>query len=439
MNPHVICHDVIVRYRESLPVDSPEQLDYFLDFAPNLGLLSIASFLPAHWEVHYLEEDYATTAELSADYDLVCISALNVQARRAYALADGYRARGVTVVIGGLHPSALPAEAALHADVVVAGEGELAFAEFLDDFIRDPHLSRGVTRSFYQARELVDLATLPSPRYDLIRQHKCYNKAPVMATRGCPHGCDFCCLKQVYGPGFRHKHPDQVVGEIELLRAHWPDPYIQFADENMLCDRRFARELLPSLSRTGVQWECSCDVGVVDDPELLDLLASSGCRQLIIGFESLRGESLGEVDGWKQGRVEGYARAIEAIQSRGIAVLGCFVVGFDHDDADSFIELENFITTTGLFDLDLAVLTPMPGTALYKRLKDQGRILSENWDHYDWFHVNFSPRNFSAEELQEGVERLYHEFNSPEVLRRRSAHFPRLASRMGISLPVERK
>lgn len=393
-----------------------------IEFIPNLGLLSIAAFFPKDWEVEYVEEDYIdpSTADrvlYDEHYDLVCLTAVNNQAFRAYQIADTFRARGIPVVMGGFHASALPREAKIHCDHVIVGEGEDVFPQFLRDF------QAGKAKPIYYSSNKVDLATLPPPRYDIVRNITRFNKLSLFTTRGCPHRCAYCCLVTTYGPKYRHKTVEQVVREVEMLKEIYPNPYISFSDENMLIDRKWARELLAALAPLNIRWECYSDVGIADDPELLDMLRDANCVELLIGFETVEPESMRQIDPWKYKRLTSYHAAMEAIQSRGIGVMGLFMLGFDHDTPETFVRLRDFIRDTNMFDVDFAILCPIPGTPMFDRYRREGRIQDENWDHYTWYHVNYKPKNLTPEQLREGIMWLFAEFNSVEQIARRKAYF----------------
>lgn len=379
------------------------------EYVPHLGLLTIASLLPPDAEPLYLDEEYIPLLEVPdkifrEDYDLVCLSAYNPQAFRAYEIADWYRERNIPVIMGGLHVSAIPEEAAPHVDSVFVGEGEYAFRRFLDDF------KKGEIKKFYRADRPVDMTDSPIPRFDIIPNISMYNKIPLIATRGCPHSCEFCIFPVAYHSSFRHKSVSRVIEEVEMVKRLHPRPFISFSDENMLADREFGKEFCRAMIDTGVPWECYCDIGIAADEELLQLMAQSRCQLAQIGFETLDPENLREVDYWKYKQVKSYPESIRRIQKAGIPVMAMFMAGFDGDDPDVFERLKKFIMKNRIREIDFAVMTPMPGTPLYKRLESQGRILSRNWNHYTWTYVNFQPWNMTANELQEGPLKLFRFF-----------------------------
>lgn len=395
---------------------------------PNLGLLSIAPFFSGDWDLTYIDEDFLAQnnlprSYLEEDFDLVCLTAMNHQSYQAYRIADHFRSRGIYTVMGGLHVSALPQEAMEHVDTVIVGEGEEPFPRFLRDF------ESGKPEKLYKTEGLVDIAVMPPPSFKIVDNLDWFNKFSLFATRGCPRRCEFCCLGEVYGFKYRKKRPEQVAGEIKLIQERIKDPFISFADENMLADRQWSKELAKALIPLGVKWEAYSDVSVAEDEELLDLLRESGCIELIIGFETVDKRNMEITDSWKARQVQKYGEYIRTIQSHGIGILACFVVGFDYDDKDTFQRLRDFLYENPVFELDIAVLTPMPGTRLHKRLKKEGRLHPEQWDRYTWYHVNFDPKNLSPREIKEGIRWVFDEYSKPEIINRRREMFTAIEER----------
>jgi radical SAM superfamily enzyme YgiQ (UPF0313 family) len=376
---------------------------------PSLALLTLAAMTPDSFDISYHEvPDIHALAELPP-CDVAAISSYTAQIRDGYALADRFRATGVTVVLGGLHVTALPDEALEHADAVVVGEGEVSWPDVLRD------VSTGRLRRVYAAggREF-DFADAPMPRFDLLEIER-YNRLTVQTQRGCPWRCEFCASSIRLTPRYKVKPVEKVLAEIRAIKALWPHPFIEFADDNSFAKRRHSKELLRALASERIHWFSESDISIADDPELLDLMRESGCRELLIGLES---PSLTGIDGveqrrnWKRTRFHDYKDAIARIQSHGIAVNGCFVLGLDGDGPEVFDAVEAFVRDSGQFDVQITVMTPFPGTPLYERLQREGRLLEEGaWERCSLFDVNFRPRKMSAEELQRGLiglaRRLY--------------------------------
>ena len=384
---------------------------------PSLGLLTLAGATPDGYDVTYLESSELDAAALSAHaFDIVAISSFTAKADVMYAIADWYRARGTTVILGGLHCSLLPDEAAEHADAVVAGEGELLWPRVLEDW------RQGMLQRIYRNGSFldVDLGQAPVPRYDLLDVER-YNRIPIQTSRGCPLDCEFCAASKIFG-GYKRKPIENVARELAAIRRHVGHPFIELADDNTFVDKRWSRALARAIAEAEVHWFTETDVSVADDPELLDLLATSGCRQVLIGFESPTAASLRGIEAhdWKARRHDRYRRAIDAIQDRGITVNGCFILGLDQDTPDSFETIERFVRAGGLMEVQVTVLTPFPGTALYRRLHAEGRLLRERyWERCTLFDVNFVPRRMSVEELEAGLEYLMGTLYTAEELQRR--------------------
>jgi radical SAM superfamily enzyme YgiQ (UPF0313 family) len=394
---------------------------------PSLALLQIAGCTPDGVELSYHEVADLERVDLSLDADLVAISTYTAQAFEAYRLADRLRAQGTRVVLGGLHATQCPAEAAEHADAVAVGEGELLWPRILEDF------QKGSLRPLYREERpgQLDLDSTPLPRFDLLDMGR-YNRVTVQTSRGCPHLCEFCASSVLFGPGQRRKSVARVLAEVDRVLELWPDrsPFLEFADDNTFTDRRWGKELLRGLAERSVSWFAETDLSIASDPELLDLLRPSGCRQLLLGFESPTRAALEGIDArnWKLRKHGEHLRAIEAIQSRGVTVNGCFIVGLDGHGPEVFQDVFDFVRASGLFEVQVTVPTPFPGTPLYRRLKSEGRLLGDRfWDRSTLFDLNFVPRRMSVEELEDGVLWLYRElYSETEVARRRRLLMERL-------------
>ena len=371
---------------------------------PSLSLLTLAGLTPDDVEISYHEiADLRHLGELPA-CDVAAIASYSAQIKDAYALADRYRALGVRTVLGGLHVTARPEEAALHADAIVVGEGELSWPELIAD------LRAGRLQPVYapNGREF-SLADAPMPRFELLDLER-YNRITVQTQRGCPWRCEFCAASIRLTPLYKVKPVERVIAEIREIKRLWPRPFIEFADDNTFVDRRHAKELLRAVAEEEIRWFTESDIAVADDPELLELMREAGCAEVLIGLES---PNAGGVEGvelrrnWKRGRVADYREAVERIQSHGIPVNGCFVLGLDGDGPEVFDAVAAFVAESGLFDVQITVLTAFPGTPLYDRLRADGRLLDETaWERCTLFDVNFRPQQMSPETLQHALVEL---------------------------------
>ncbi len=393
---------------------------------PSLGLLWLAAVTPPGHELSYFEApgENAAPPELF-DCDLVAISTFSAQIFEAYAVADRLRAHGVKVALGGLHVSVLPEEALAHADYVVAGEGDSIWPQVV---AAAAAAKPGDAPRLFDARALgpVDVAALPVPRYDLLGDRP-YNRFTVQTSRGCPWRCDFCASTIMLSQRYRRRPVDHVLRDVAAIQKLRPHPFLELADDNTFVDHAWGRELCRRLAPLHLKWFTETDVSVADDPELLELLARSGCRQLLIGLESPNASALRGVElhaDFKAKRALDYERAIRTIQSHGITVNGCFVLGLDSHGPEIFEEVLDFAERNALFEVQITILTAFPGTPLHARLLAEGRILAPGrWDLCTLFDVNFQPKGMTPDELRAGIRWLSQRLYSKEALHRRRAAF----------------
>lgn len=392
---------------------------------PSLGLLTLAGMTSDDFDIEYLEvPDIEALTRLPGAFDVVAISSFSAQIREAYQLADRYRAIGTKVVLGGLHVSAVPDEAAQHADSAVLGEGEPVWPMLVSD------LHRGQLKRTYDSRgRNFDLADAPMPAFHLLDINK-YNRLTVQTQRGCPWRCDFCAASMRISPTYKIKPVDKVIAEIRRIKEIWPHPFIEFADDNTFVNKSHSKNLLRALIKEGVRWFTETDVSVAEDDEILHLMGESGCAQVLIGFESpsfIGLNGLEERANWKAKQLDRYARAIGRIQDRGITVNGCFILGLDGTGRESFDDVWDFVRESGLYEVQITVLTPFPGTPLYDRLKKAGRLLQENvWELCTLFDVNFRPTHMSVSELESGFRNLAEKLYSADVTKeRKERHWQR--------------
>src|SRR5262245_17224293 len=328
---------------------------------PSLGLFTVAGLTPPGHEVTYLEVDDLDAFAPLPEFDLVGISSFTARIDAAYAFADRFRARGVPVVLGGLHVSLLPAEALAHADAVVVGGAEGAWPRLVDDAARGR-----LARLYVGARDGVFTPSLyAAPRFDFLAG-RAYNRVTVQTSRGCPRACEFCAASLRITTRFNQKPVERVIAEIRSARGHVAEPFLELADDNSFLDRRWTDAFLRAVTPEGIRYFTETDASVADDPRLCDRLAASGCRQLLIGFESPRADDLTGLDPaeWKRRRAPRLRRVIDTLQSRGVSVNGCFILGLDAHTPDVFGNVLEFVRSSGLADVQYTVLTPFPGTPL---------------------------------------------------------------------------
>ncbi len=384
------------------PVRDSTKKDRAAQFA-RLSLTTVAALTPSEVDVELIDDN---TERLSFDptVDMVGITAMTATAPRAYEIADRYRRNGVSVVLGGIHPSVLPREAIEHADAVVVGEAEGTWRNLLRDF------EKGKMKSFYRSQGRPSLDNLPTPRRDLLRSRVYKRASMVQATRGCPFDCDFCAVSNFFGRTYRFRPIPDVIGEIERLKNR----FIFIADDNIVGSPKYAKQLFRSLIPLRIKWFGQGSVTMARDEELLRLAAKSGCTTMFIGFESLSEANLREV-GKKTNRVSGYEEDVRRIHNHGIAIDGAFMFGFDHDDEDVFERTVDFAKTNKLELTNFSILTPFPGTRLYDRLEKENRIIDRDWSKYTCGNVVFRPRLLSEDRLQAGylwARRQFYSYSS---------------------------
>ncbi len=385
--------------------------------ASSSGLLVIASLTPAEHDVRIIDEN-CEHIDFNDDCDLVGISAMTQQATRAYEIADEFRRRGRTVVMGGIHATVMPEEAKNHCDSVFIGEAEETWPVFLDDF------RKGAMSDYYRSGKPADLTTLPVPRYDLLNKDN-YRVIWLQTSRGCPHDCEFCAASRIYGHAYRHKTVEQVIREIRAIQDIWPDARINFSDDNLFVNRKYSRELVAHLRELNIRWFAQTDIAIANDADLLRQMKSAGCTTLLIGFESIseRNLQLINANGWKLKKSSTYADAIRTIQSCGIGIVGAFIIGLDEDTEEGLDELAEFIVANNMFMAQISILTPFPGTRLYDRLTVERRILDRPWSDYTGMQVNIQPRLMSVEELQKGFYKIYQRIYDKDARVKTLKHF----------------
>ena len=366
---------------------------------PPLGLATLAGYLDADDEIE-LQDEHVEKLRLDDEPDLVVIQVYITSAYRAYALADHYRRKGAHVVLGGLHVTALPAEAAQHADTIFLGPGEDTWPQFLVNF----RAGRPKQRYESTVRTLIGL---PPVRRDLIKRHLYLVPNSIVVSRGCPHVCDFCYKEAFFtgGKSFYTQTVDAALAEIDRL----PGRHLYFLDDHLFGHPQFAAALFDGMRGLGRLWQAAATVKSILMPDLVEKAVQSGLRSLFVGFETLNPNNLRAQHKY-QNLNRDYHAAIRRLHDLGVMVNASFVFGMDDDEDTVFDRTVEWAIRQGIETATFHILTPYPSTALHQRLLNEGRITNANWDLYDTRHVVFQPARLSQEDLEAGYWRAYREF-----------------------------
>jgi len=386
---------------------------------PNLSLATVAALTPPDVQISF-SDDLIHPIGLDGNLkgvDLVGISCSTKTALRAYEIARAYRERGIPVVLGGIHPTAVPDEALQHADAVVLGEAEESWPRLIRDF------QRGNLERIYQQEGFTPPAEIPPARRDIYHSKDYFPIDSVQATRGCPYLCEFCSVRRFFGGTYRYRPLEKVIAEISSLRHK----VIMFADDNIVGHPRYSRELLEALVPLRKWWIGQASLAGLEDEEKIKLLVKSGCKGVLIGFESISEENIKSARKY-QNRPADYLSIVRNLHRHGIAVWASFMFGLDHDDKGIFERTVRFAIEAKFFSVVFAILTPYPGTALYERLKKEGRLIDERWWHMEdqAAHApHFHPMGMTREELRQGWEWAWRQYYSyPAILKRFQWEYP---------------
>jgi radical SAM superfamily enzyme YgiQ (UPF0313 family) len=386
---------------------------------PPLGLATLAAYLDADDQVE-IQDEHVEVLDLDDEPDLVVIQVYITSAYRAYAIADHYRQKGAHVALGGLHVTSLPEEAAAHADTLFIGPGEDTWPAFLQEF------RHGRWQPLYRST-LRTLEHVPAIRRDLIKRHLYLVPNSIVVSRGCPHVCDFCYKEAFFegGRSFYTQTVDAALAEIERL----PGRHLYFLDDHLLGAPRFAEALFDGMRGMGRLWQAAGTVNSILRPGLLERAVEAGLRSLFVGFETLNGDNLVEQHKYQNLRRD-YGEAIRRLHGLGVMINGSFVFGMDGDDGSVFDRTVAWAIEHGVETATFHILTPYPGTALHTRMRDQGRITSENWERYDTRHAVFRPARLRPQELEAGYCHAYESFYRWRAIFRGAAAHETMRSRL---------
>jgi len=372
----------------------------------------LAARVPPHWDVTHIDEE-PEAIDWNIDTDLVGITFHTPSAFHAYNIATSFRTRGIRVVMGGPHVTLLPEEASQYADVIFIGEAEGLWEEFLKSFETGSHAR------VYQQATVPSIAHAPMARKDLFHRRD-HTNGVLFATRGCPNQCDFCTVAVMY----RHKFRKRPVAEVAAEYASFKGNVIIFWDDNIAGDMEYAKNLFRAITPYQKWWSSQASIHAGRDDEFLNAAARSGCKQLFLGLESISQQSMAEVNkGFN--RAKEYSQIIDRIHAHGIAVQAGIVFGFDHDTPEIFKDTIDFLEKAGVQNATFNILTPFPGTPLFRRMEAEGRIVTREWSKYNSRDdVVYQPKRMSAAELLAGVRYANERFYSLPSMAKRLSRSP---------------
>jgi len=368
---------------------------------PYLGITTLAALTPPDIEIVIQDENLQEVC--FEGFDLAAISIMTPLAVRGYEIADRFRQSGTKVVMGGFHATWLPDEAGLHADAVMVGEADTVWPMIIADAVA------GDLKKHYTPAERSDFSGLPPARRDLLAKSGYLFTNTVQTTRGCPFDCDFCSVTAFNGNTYRYRPLKDIERELDAISGG--NNFLFFVDDNITGNPGHAKKLFELMKKYPFKWLSQTSITFADNPELLKLAQESGCHGMFIGFETLMQEGL-DILNKKTNKSAKYADAIKRIHDHGIGIQGSFIFGYDWDTAASFEAVVDFTERNRLDSTLFTILTPYPGTRVFDRMMEEGRILTTDWSKYDMAHVVYKPKNMTVDELQEGYLQANRRFYS---------------------------
>ena len=363
-----------------------------LHYAP-ITLALLAALVPKELDAEVvIYDETAEAIPLDTDADVIAITCITGTSSRCYRYADYFRSLGKTVLLGGVHPTLMPHEAAEHADAVLTGLGEKTFPQALLD-IRD-----GCLKPLYHGGGCPDIANRPLPRKDLLNKKKYITLNTVEAVRGCNHSCTFCAYPAAFGKGVITRPVEDVIAEIKSFKGK----EVIFPDVNLIADVKYAKELFTAMIPLKKWWMGLTTTAIGHNDELLDIFQKSGCKGILVGFESVNQETQ---QGINKGvnHVEEYKALMDKLHRRGIMVMGCFAFGADEDGPDVFRRTVELCVKAKIDLPRFSIITPFPGTEFYRELEAEGRIVERDFAMYDVEHCVYRPKQMTKEELEAGI------------------------------------
>lgn len=379
-----------------------------LRYSP-LTLTTLAALVPPELDFDIeIADEGVQLVDFEARPDLVAISIITGTALRGYAIADHFRRRGIPVVIGGVHATLMPDEAAMHADTIVIGFGEETWPQLLRDF------KKGQMQKRYNGLKPPSLVNYPIARRELLKKDRYITSSTLWATRGCLNDCDFCSIPATWGSNFYMRPVDEVVAEAASL----PGNEFVLLDPSPMEDPAYAKRLFTAMKSINKKWFGLSTTKIGEDPELMRIVGESGCKGLLIGFESVNQMSIGSIQK-NHNSVNFYIDLVKRMHDHGMGVQACFVFGLDDDEPDIFKRTVDFCEKAYVDLPRFSTYTPFPNTGAFRKLEAQNRIINYNWSLYDVEHIVIKPARMTVNQLQDGLHWAWnHVYRIPSVAKR---------------------
>jgi radical SAM superfamily enzyme YgiQ (UPF0313 family) len=373
---------------------------------PQLALFILEGLTPKEHQVKIVEEEY-TPIDFEDDCDIVGISFMTSNAKRAYDISKEFKKGGKTIIMGGIHPTILPDEALQYADAVVVGEAEGVWEKVLQD------IKNNCLKKIYHVSD-PDLTKYITKNFSSLKSKKLFNLFPILTTRGCPYNCEFCCVSKIFGKKVKHIPVEHVVRDIVESGAK----RFIFLDDNIVGNQHYAKNLFTAIKPLKIKWLAQASISFAKNTELMKLAKESGCKGLFVGLETVAESQLKNLKKLDD-KIENVELALKKIRKMGILIQASVIFGFDDDFHQVFRDTLKFLIKNQICSASFNILTPYPGTKIYDEFRKNGRIINERWEYYDHHTVVFRPANMTPLELQLGKINAKEKFYSlPSIIKR---------------------